>query len=101
MHDLLGSERFTFPTPNSPPSTPGSVKGESALNTPNPVSTPLPIKKSNIITSEITPPDHIQPTQKHRFLYTPPQRQLNSSETEESDGSDPDYSSDDEDDKET
>src|ERR1700761_472251 len=90
-----GAERFTFPTPTSPPSSPDSVNGESSLRTSNPISTPLTIKKSNINRSEITPPDRAQHIKKHYITYTPPQPDLHSSETDDSDAN----SSSDEDDE--
>jgi hypothetical protein len=55
----------------------------------------LPIKKSNINPSEITPPDRAQHIQKHYITYTPPQPDLHSSETDDSDAN----SSSDEDDE--
>jgi hypothetical protein len=94
MHVPLGSERFTFPTPSSPPSTPDSVNGDTSIRTTEPISTPLPIKISNIRPAEITPPDRVHSIKRHHIPCTPPQRNIHSSDTEESEDSDTSSSSD-------
>jgi len=85
MHVPPGAEKFTFPYPQpvSPPVTPAS--SESRQSSISQIS-PIFAKRYGYIGSGDSPPEHLDPTgTAYQFSYTPPQRDLSSDSSSESD----------------
>jgi len=80
-----GAEKFTFPHPQpfSPPATPAS--SQSRQSSISQVS-PILAKRNGFIGRSYSPPENIDPTGLgHQFSYTPPQRDVSSESSSESD----------------